>query len=61
MVKAPPLAPVSQRAAVKDDDPERMVIPPDTDIVTAKCGEDGPDVIPTITKSIWPTSAYQSV
>jgi hypothetical protein len=61
MVKAPPLAPVPQRAAAKDDDPERVVVPPDTDTVTAEYGEDGPDVILAITKSIWPAPAYQSV
>src|ERR1700722_13684532 len=41
----PPLDPISQRAAEEDRDPERMTVPPDTDIVTAEYGEDGPDVM----------------
>jgi FtsK/SpoIIIE family len=41
----PPLDPVSQRAAEEDHYPERTVVPPDTDIVTAEHGEDGPDVM----------------
>jgi S-DNA-T family DNA segregation ATPase FtsK/SpoIIIE len=41
----PPLDPISQRAAEEDHDPERIVVPPDTDIMTAEYAEDSPDVM----------------
>jgi S-DNA-T family DNA segregation ATPase FtsK/SpoIIIE len=41
----PPLDPASQRAVEEDDYPERMVVPPDTDIMTADPEQDGPDVM----------------
>jgi hypothetical protein len=44
-VYRPPLDPVSQRAVDEDDYPERMVVPPDTDIMTADPEHDGPDVM----------------
>ena len=41
----PPLDPISQRAAEQNHDPERTVVPPDADTMTAEYAEDGPDVM----------------
>jgi hypothetical protein len=40
----PPLDPISQQAA-EEDQPERMVVPPDPDIMTPEDVHDGPDVM----------------
>jgi S-DNA-T family DNA segregation ATPase FtsK/SpoIIIE len=41
----PPLDPASQQAAEAHHDPERIVVPPDADTMTAEYAEDGPDVM----------------
>jgi hypothetical protein len=40
----PPLDPISQQAA-GEHQPERMVVPPDTDTMTPEQVQDGPDVM----------------